>query len=671
VNQAYRALLLAACLASPSAWAQAQSQTTGAEQACFTFAVDFRVWDTTDGNTSQEHHFTISFRPSRYGDAYGIFKPGEKYDCAVANMDPGDKRRFFIHDLRGKAVGRIDSDSRTAVAAGVTEQNRGLYITLERKQRGAVVEFNPGSPIESPDAEFINGAADSWDPVVIEFTEEELKDLASARRIIPLRIRSDIAGLAGKGSVSLNASFEKVEEEMLLLPDSSYASWLPAPLPELMPGIHFDSPGKPLQVTAKIQAKQQGQDPRKGRIYFVLEEVTRHSGRTGNYPRDGAEKDDLKFSAIQPDGIVLEGLYRAHTAEEVTEATIQIEATDTAAFGKLKASAPTLQLKAIYKPDNTYALTIPRDTDGNRIADAWEGRALDPASDDEKVAGQDSRGDGLTAADEYRGFVVLEGGRKVFRRMDPKRKELFVIDEGGLFDTKLWETASGIVAYRLDESLVKGGADGDESRIVTTSAKSGEDAKYAVRLEKMPGTIDPDDPGGDNPSMGYSLHIVGGSPKDAELCKVFPVRVRNYIGKLYTWLGIALAQPNSKEGLQLAKSGFPRFLAQRALDQLSEANRESLVRQMLTVISIHEVGHACGLAGHIDSANGNTESSLGDKSCPMRYPDKPSENELIILQILFGSNATLPLQYNRFCRDAGPGQYECFRKLNVQDGAAR
>src|SRR5208283_67473 len=148
---------------------------------------------------------------------------------------------------------------------------------------------------------------------------------------------------------------------------------------------------------------------------------------------------------------------------------VLIEATDMGAYGKLKASAPLFQLEAIYKPTNTYVLTIPRDDDGNHVADAWE-RQMNvhgtQDADEDQVPGQDRTGDGLTYFDEYRGFVVVENGDKVFRRFDPKRKELLVIDPAGIFDSAIWEQASGIVAHMLDESLIAGGGDAEASRVV-------------------------------------------------------------------------------------------------------------------------------------------------------------------------------------------------------------
>src|SRR5208283_4795057 len=110
------------------------------------------------------------------------------------------------------------------------------------------------------------------------------------------------------------------------------------------------------------------------------------------------------------------------------------------------------------------------------------------------------------------------------------------------------------------------------------------------------------------------------SPKDADSCKVFPDRITAKIEDLYQWLGLALAQPTSPQGQELAGAGFPPWLAQRALDSLRvPAIREALVRQFITQIAIHEVGHACGLSDH---QSGSPPGMRGApvRACPMYIP---------------------------------------------------
>lgn len=176
---------------------------------------------------------------------------------------------------------------------------------------------------------------------------------------------------------------------------------------------------------------------------------------------------------------------------------------------------------------------IPRDDDNDRIADSWQrqmGIAAQPKPNAVayKVTGQDRVGDGLPVAHEYRGPVILDGGVKAHKRFDPRVKEMFVVDDGGIFDPALWLSASGITAYKVDESMLAGGANPEESRVVNFNA-SADEKKYAVRVLTMPGGSDPYDAGKTNPSTGYTACGECRMPKDADYCKGFPTRIRKQV----------------------------------------------------------------------------------------------------------------------------------------------
>ncbi|HEX2949618.1 MAG TPA: hypothetical protein VHV83_08635 [Armatimonadota bacterium] len=474
------------------------------------------------------------------------------------------------------------------------------------------------------------------------------------------------------------------ESEMTIAPlnPNAYDEWLPLPDSSVGFSKLFGNP-QPMTVLVKINPKEKGGAQQKGRIDFYLEDVSAHNGRCCNFPRDNKQKDDLRFSDMQEDGIVLDPDNRMHayTKERVTAAGINVIATDTAASGKVVARCDELNLVADYQNSGIEYLALPKDDNHNDVADAWENTQgvmkdnLPISWDEEEVNGQEAKGDGLSLFREYRGFVVDDGGGQRFTRLSPKRKELFVIDNGGVFRTDLWEKASQIRAYKLTDDLVYGGNDRTTSRIVdyTIGALSGQH-KYAVRIEVIHGLVEKDAPQGANPTaLGYCGFDEGYdpgaflTPKDARYCRVFPDRIREQLIKpAYERLGHALRDPNSDDGQTLAKMGLPTWLAQKAYDQLSEANRETLVQQMVLIDAVHEMGHACGLAGHtITNANGDqSESSQGAKNCPMRYPDRIDNFNLTILTSIFRLGDGLPLQYDSFCRD---GEYRCFSHLNVKD----
>lgn len=627
---------------------------------CFTLRVDSK-FNVPGSDLSEEHHFVESYRPPRAGDL-GIYRPGEKLTCSVVSLQPGDSRRFFLAAVHGTASGRSGTQSATAEIHAVSDQNRQTGVFLTRTEKGGTLEFSAASPIESTNQDVITGCDGSWDtPQVFEFTEQELLKLPSVSKSLSLRMTAGPAnGCSGTASVTLNATLPPADEEMVLEPGDAYNSWLPAPQAKDMPGVTFDASVR-LPVKARILPKKAGSEAREAKIRFSLEQVSRHSGRCGNFPKGGQEKDDLRFSSEQPEGIVVSGK-TATTTEKVTEATVYIEATDFAAWGKVTAEAPDLSLRALHKPTNKYSVTIPRDEDENKIADAWEGSSrLEPSADDEDVPGQQSRGDGLTAASEYRGFVVLENGARVHKRLDPRRKDLFIVDAGGSFDTALWANLSGITAWKLDDSLIQGGSDRRQSRIVNFLPGADSRHKFAVRLETVSGLADPDKPSETNGPLGYTDEWPIRSPADAIVCRVFKDRINSVITGLYNWLANALKIPNSKEAAELASSGYPRFLAERAFAQLGPGQRENLARKLTLLASIHEVGHACGLPGHVNSKG--EEGSTGSTACPMRYMTLANATQLMLLQTLFAPGAPLPGEVSRFCST----EFNCYRQLNVKD----
>ncbi|MFB3827193.1 MAG: hypothetical protein ACE15B_10510 [Bryobacteraceae bacterium] len=635
-------------------------------RTCFSITVDSRFW-IPGMNISEEHRYEASFRPPAAGDLV-IQNVDRSPGCSFANIEPGDSRRYFLSAATGSGIGRRDNETRSAILNGVPEISRQVYATFRRTERGGVLEIPVHSPADPPDSDFFGVCpSNEWQPAAeFVFREEELQKASTVQKTLRLKLAPADGSCAGTANVTLNAT-QKLDEEMVLETEESYNSWLPAPAQEDMPGVRF-SPSTKIRITARIQPKQGGEEARKDRIDFVLEEVTKHKGRCGNFPQNGSAKDDLRFSGEQPDGIVVEG-NKAYTKEKVTEASVYIEATDFGAWGRIRASAPELSLKALYKAANTYSVTIPRDDDNNKIADAWERprkAAGDANADDETVAGQDRKGDGLTLFDEYRGLVVLEGGEKVHKRLDPQVKEIFVIDPDAIFNTEIWLQASGVTAHKIDESMIAGGADGEESRVVNFNAEGRK--KYAIRVVAMPGAEDPADPGGTNSSMGYTECGECRMPKDADVCRVFPARIRAKIEDLFRWLSAAVAGPGP-EAQELAGFGFPPWLPKQALQNLQNpAAREALVRQMQTQIAIHEVGHAVSLKDHDRGSPKGAEDAV--RECPMYYPKEITYQRFIILQTLFRGGAPMPMRYARFCRGlAGLQQqgFNCHARINVKD----
>ncbi|MGC4050215.1 MAG: hypothetical protein QM757_12595 [Paludibaculum sp.] len=105
-------------------------------------------------------------------------------------------------------------------------------------------------------------------------------------------------------------------------------------------------------------------------------------------------------------------------------------------------------------------------------------------------------------------------------------------------------------------------------------------------------------------------------------------------------------------GSRTAGSGFPRFLAQRALDELGPAQVENLASQLIRMWADPSMGHALGAPGHLDAQGG--EARVGANLLSMRYLEQKNATQLIILQTLFAPDAALPGEVKRFCSDRFP-----------------
>lgn len=467
-------------------------------------------------------------------------------------------------------------------------------------------------------------------------------------------------------------SFAPQAEELVFDVKEAYDKWIPAPKPEDLAGIAAsaeEDAWKPLEVKVKIRPKQEGGEARKGILRFTLEELSKNPGVCINFPLNAATKTDLRFAKEQPAGITVKGAQAsggsivdvAETTEKVKEATVILESRDPGAYGKLKVVCEELDLKALHEPTNTYALTIPRDDDGNHIADAWERKqgtsGLKETWDGAEVPGQISKGDGLALYEKYRGAVVLVGNQPTWRRLPPREKVFFVVDEAGDFLPEAWKAASGIRAFRVAPAHCEPG--GEASRVLNVNqSRFRNGRKYAVVLtEKATGDADAVARAGGNVDMGETS--VGASPREITYCRVFPDHIKGGLRFLMSRLEVAIAHYDEKGGY--LSQNFPKWMLEKALAQLRDpAVFQSLVKQGIRWTALHELGHACGLPGHVVGA---AESSEGDRRCYMRYSTVDESKQNSVLQTLLQSGASLPVGSDIFCRE----RFDCFGHLNVKD----
>src|SRR5208337_4431079 len=222
--------------------------------------------------------------------------------------------------------------------------------------------------------------------------------------------------------------------EAEIIPPDNYNTWLPEA------GKDESTPGNVIVATVKLHKRG---DPnksagKKAKFRFALSDVSQERGVCLNWPPYAQSKTtpDLKIDrkanpTLDPAG---DG-QSATTLKSGESATVTITSYDWGAYGHLTATAildnNEGEITAHVQGGEKYDLTIPKDDNGNHIADFWEkthagGNA--EADDDEQPPGNGDHGDGLSLYEEYRGFHV-QGGHIW---TNPKLKDIFIYDSTGL-----------------------------------------------------------------------------------------------------------------------------------------------------------------------------------------------------------------------------------------------
>lgn len=353
---------------------------------------------------------------------------------------------------------------------------------------------------------------------------------------------------------------------------------------------------------------------------------------------------------------------------------------DYGAFGKLsvEVKAGDIYYTAVSEGSGLSHINIPYDLDDNKIADKWEfdngvaGYSADWDEDPNPV-GQTTNGDGMTNYEEYRGFYeLLPYGSSAHVRLDPMKKEIFVIDDDFLLSTYTWEQASGIPVYRVSEGFVYGNLCGGDMatnsnyRWINFCRGYSHGNKFAVNLIKINGIDDPYNLCGDDNDTNYTGCSLIGPPKRVNLTIVLPDRLdsyfrqsRDYLQGMYNSDSTAL-EYNVSAGIVLTGDQMLVYL-----DILNTPRKYNLFLQfMVKQNAVHEVGHACGISHH-------TPEKSGEGNCPMRYMDYTDEEFLFdalyfdILTALYNEDTELIVAEGRwhFCRTRD----NCWNKINVND----
>ncbi|MDA3942572.1 MAG: hypothetical protein PF694_03395 [Bacteroidetes bacterium] len=244
---------------------------------------------------------------------------------------------------------------------------------------------------------------------------------------------------------ALTITFGKqLDFEIDALSQEEYETWMPG---------HEDYPGTMLPLSFKAEFIDNTEEDT---ICFELQSNSHLPGICTNYPILGEdspeEKPDIFFAPqdrqTDPNIIIFNDTV-AKTSDKVNAASIVVYSRDFGGHAELVARSLTKGQTALCKADKVYNMEIPFDENGNLIADYWEeqmgAEGLDKNTDDDNLpAGIKDTGDGLTAFEEYRGFISLKDViascdkdrllRNGFHiRTSPVCRDVFIHDPNALF----------------------------------------------------------------------------------------------------------------------------------------------------------------------------------------------------------------------------------------------
>ncbi|HET8733472.1 MAG TPA: hypothetical protein VFM45_06830, partial [Anaeromyxobacteraceae bacterium] len=334
-----------------------------------------------------------------------------------------------------------------------------------------------------------------------ELTDQDLAAFGAISRSKTIRLSAEGIGTLEE-LVTLTAELPDLGR--VVVEAAGYDSWRPEGN-VAAPG----TPGAPLRVTARVVAsgEPEGRSDRRVRLTFELAGVSTQKGVCNNAPLDGADtRPDLRLLTDLNPGVEVVDEVTARSRGLVQEATLVISPFDYGAWGRLRVTAEDDQGRPVpvtvkgREGKAGAALDVPKDEDGNRVADGWQERRGvlgRPGTDDadDRPEGNGFAGDGLTLYEEYRGFQVK--GR--WTDTDPLRKDLFVCDDSGLAGAgiALFQAASGLAVHQLTCDEL------GRDRVVNRWFSEGAHlvAQHGLRIEAGPPGIDPinEGPGGVGP----------------------------------------------------------------------------------------------------------------------------------------------------------------------------
>jgi hypothetical protein len=299
-------------------------------------------------------------------------------------------------------------------------------------------------------------------------------------------------------TVTWNLRSEPIDAELIVTP-VDYDNWLPRPSRNEL------FKGSVMQISLRLQGRN-GRAPslRAARFELKLSNTSQEPGTTLNFPLQPSSNQlpDLRFvvagnaESVAPDQSISINSPDGFTGQAY------IGSYDGGGWSTLTAEAilqgGTRIKGSLLRPGGPQEILIPKRDVGEHIAASWLAANGNPAEmdDRDRSPGNANLGDGLTAYEEYRGFMGFKEDRGVFSgpefiRLDPQKKELGVrmtfADLSLFAEGLLWfKNASGIKPIVFSEDDI-----GSDRRLNKNASNAHIYKQYVINLENadLPGDV--------------------------------------------------------------------------------------------------------------------------------------------------------------------------------------
>ncbi len=585
-------------------------------------------------------------------------------DGSTASVVPSGDGLGFWTEQRGdsKCTDQDDPSSRPSshMSALFERTEKGARITFD----AAIVSAGCATYIG-----FISVGQMEVDPALVrkfctfEITNEELNNWKQLKKKNTQIFTDDNGRLTAVANLSVKIE-SPIEVEVEI---ADYDDWIPKGNEE-----NPKLAGNTLNIKASVKNNNGADNNKEVKVTFTLNNVSNEPGVCINGPK--ADSLDMKFLIEDnPTSQFEVSQTRVKTINFVKETNVVISSFDFGAYADLSVTAEDRDgkpVKVILQKKERNTIFLPKAEMGGIIADAWRIKekvaGLDGSWDEAEVSGQKAKGDGLDLYSKYRGLIVIKSsGVPGHTRLPAREKVHFVIDKSNIFDFERWHQTSGILAYKVNETLTSNLQVDYNS---TSASQNG--GKYAVKIENIRGLIemDPLIPQSEEDKLNgikegdYPLqygYTIGDTPRETERCRVFQDRIQAMLVRVITKMRTALNNPeapeNAEEIANLDNLGRSLNEIRQRLKAINEDEIEHLTNMMMKLSAIHEMGHACGIDGHLNDIGKEDDALLRSPSCPMNYLSI-RDRRLFILDRALGGEG-------RFCSKAPDN---CWEQLNVK-----